>query len=189
MRSDEQLLAETRRDPRAFGEFYARHERAIFRYFYRRTGDVEIAADLCAECFAAALIASGRFRPGGAPAVAWLFGIARNVLGRSAERRRVESRARAKLRMPALILEDETLAALERIHAGQLLENALAYLPPSRRRPSRRGSSTSATTKTSRASCATSEAVARKRVSRGLGALRSHVEDRARPTCRSFSTC
>jgi hypothetical protein len=29
--------------------------------------------------------------------------------------------------MPALILEDDTIAALERIHAGRLLENALAY--------------------------------------------------------------
>ena len=31
--------------------------------------------------------------------------------------------------MPALVLGDETLAAPERIHAGQLLENALTYLP------------------------------------------------------------
>ena len=124
MRSDEELLAATRRDARAFGEFYARHERAVFRYFYRRTSDVELSADLSAECFAAALIVSPRFRPGGPPAVAWLFGIARNVLGRSAERRRVESRARAKLKMPALVLEDDTIDALERIHAGQLLENA-----------------------------------------------------------------
>ena len=60
---------------------------------------------------------------------AWLFGIARNVLGRSAERRRVESRARRRLGMPRLVLEDDTLAALERIHAGQLMEGALAYLP------------------------------------------------------------
>jgi DNA-directed RNA polymerase specialized sigma24 family protein len=86
MRSDEDLLAATRRDPRAFGEFYARHERAVFRYFYRRTHNVELAADLSAECFAAALLVSERFRPGVAPAVAWLFGIARNILGRSAER-------------------------------------------------------------------------------------------------------
>ena len=97
MVSDEELLAQARRDALAFGEFYARHERAVFRYFYRRTANVELAADLSAECFAAALIGCERFRPGDAPAVAWLFGIARNVLGRSAQRRRVESRARERL--------------------------------------------------------------------------------------------
>src|SRR5262245_10352940 len=126
---DEQLLAATARDPEAFGQFYSRHEDAVFRYFFRRVQDVEVAADLTAECFAAALLAAHRFRSGGPPAVAWLFGIARNVLRRSAERRRVESRARARLRMGPLVLEDETLATLERIHAGQLMENALAYLP------------------------------------------------------------
>src|SRR5262245_37862184 len=108
MDADEQLLAATANDPRAFGEFYVRHEHAVFRYFFRRVQDAEVAADLTAECFAAALLAADRFRPGDTPAVAWLFGIARNVLGRSAERRRVESRARARLRMGPLVLEDDT---------------------------------------------------------------------------------
>src|SRR3954464_712363 len=103
MDADAQLLAATAHDPRAFGEFYARHERAVFRFFYRRVQDAEVAADLSAECFAAALLAAGRFRGGEAPAVAWLFGIARHVLGRSAERRRVESRARARLRLCSAI--------------------------------------------------------------------------------------
>jgi RNA polymerase sigma factor (sigma-70 family) len=179
MRSDEQLLAATRRDPRAFGEFYARHERAVFRYFYRRTGDAELAADLSAECFAAALLSSGRFRPGGAPAVAWLFGIARNVLGRSFERRRVESRARAKLGMPPLILQDDTLAALERIHAGQVLENALAYLPDDQAHAVQARIVDEREYEDIARELKTSEAVVRKRVSRALGALRRHVEDQA----------
>jgi RNA polymerase sigma factor (sigma-70 family) len=179
MRSDEQLLAATRRDPRAFGEFYARHERAVFRYFYRRTGDTELAADLSAECFAAALMVSDRFRPGAAPAVAWLFGIARNILGRSFERRRVESRARAKLGMPPLILEDETLAALERIHAGQLLENALEYLPADQAQAVWARIVDERDYDDIARELRTSEAVVRKRVSRGLGTLRSRVEDQA----------
>ena len=136
MPSDEDLLAATRRDPRAFGEFYARHERAVFRYFYRRTGDVEVAADLSAECFAAALIVCERFRPGGAPAVAWLFGIARNILGRSAERRRVESRARAKLGMPALDPGGRH-ARRARAHPRRAAARERARLPS--RRPGRGG--------------------------------------------------
>ena len=62
--SDERLLTETPTTPAAFGVFYRRHERAIFAYFMRRTGDPEIAADLAAETFAAALTSAGRFRPG-----------------------------------------------------------------------------------------------------------------------------
>ena len=177
-RSDDQLLAATRRDPRAFGEFYARHERAVFRYFYRRVGEAELAADLSAECFAAALLSSSRFRAGEAPAVAWLFGIARNVLGRSFERRRVESRARAKLGMPPLVLADDTLDALERIHAGQLLENALSYLPADQAEAVQARIVEERSYEEIARELRTSEAVVRKRVSRGLGALRRHVEDR-----------
>src|SRR3954454_4443712 len=128
MDDDGQLLLATANDPRAFGKFYERHEQAVFVYFYRRVQDVEVAADLSAECFAAALLAAERFHAGDPPAVAWLLGVARNVLRRSAERRRVESRARARLRMAPLVLEDETLAMLERVHGGQLMGNGLFYL-------------------------------------------------------------
>ena len=174
MRSDVELLSG---DPRAFGEFYARHERAVFRYFYRRVADAELAADLSAECFAAALLSAGRV-PADAPAVAWLFGIARNVLRRSAERRRVESRARARLGMPPLELEDETLAALERIHAGQLMDGALTYLPADQAEAVRARIVDEREYDDIARELRTSEAVVRKRVSRGLGALRRQVQER-----------
>jgi hypothetical protein len=96
MDADEQLLAATAHDPRAFGEFYARHERAVFRFFLPpRAGR------------------GGRGRP-----ELWLFGIARNVLRRSAERRRVESRARARLRMAPLVLEDDMVVFAPKTFAG-----------------------------------------------------------------------
>jgi RNA polymerase sigma factor (sigma-70 family) len=173
---DGQLLVATAHDPRAFGEFYARHERAVFRYFYRRVQDPEVAADLCAECFAAALLGAGRFRDGDAPAVAWLFGIARNVLRRSAERRRVESRARARLRIAPLELDDDTLATLERIHAGQLMENALGYLPVEQAQAVLARIVDEREYADIALELRTSEAVVRKRVSRGLGSLRRHLE-------------
>ena len=179
MVSDEELLKASARDPRAFGAFYARHERAVFRYFYRRVLDAEVAADLSAESFAAALLSAHRFKGADAPAVAWLFGIARNVLRRSAERRRVESRARARLGMAPLILEDETLAALDRIHAGQLMENALAYLPPEQAEAVRARIVDEREYEEIARALETSEAVVRKRVSRGLGALRKRVENGA----------
>jgi len=48
----------------------------VLRFFVRRTADAELALDLTAETFAAALVASRRFTAGPEPARAWLFGIA-----------------------------------------------------------------------------------------------------------------
>ncbi|WP_053225895.1 RNA polymerase sigma factor [Solirubrobacter soli] len=80
MADDDQLLARSRRDPAAFGTFYERYERLVLGYFMRRTRDPELAADLAAETFAVALVAARKYRGDGAPASAWLIGIARNTL-------------------------------------------------------------------------------------------------------------
>ena len=63
---DEHLLLSA--DPEDFGVFYDRHVHAVIGYFSRRTRDPELAADLTAETFAAALVpaaatASGPPRP------------------------------------------------------------------------------------------------------------------------------
>ena len=50
--TDEELLAG---DPEAFAAFYRRHVAPLLGYFLRRTGNAELAADLTAETFAAAL--------------------------------------------------------------------------------------------------------------------------------------
>ena len=62
-RTDEELLAAVRREPEAFGIFYRRHVTALLGYFLRRTRDAELAADLTAETFAAALDGLRRFDP------------------------------------------------------------------------------------------------------------------------------
>src|SRR3954462_2510478 len=56
-----------------FGRFYDRYVRTLLGYFQRRTGNPEVAADLTAETFASAIVAKRRFKPGGSPAVAWLY--------------------------------------------------------------------------------------------------------------------
>jgi DNA-directed RNA polymerase specialized sigma24 family protein len=53
--ADEVLLASVASDPEAFAVFYRRHEDRILRYFLRRGATAELAADLTAEVFAAAL--------------------------------------------------------------------------------------------------------------------------------------
>ena len=173
--TDNELLESTRREPSAFGVFYARHERAVFRYHRRRTGDTELAADLCAETFAAALLSSRRYRPGPQPAVAWLFGIAHNVLGRSLERGRVESRARRRLGMPRLEIDDGTMAVLERLHAGQRLGDALAHLPEHERAAVLARVVDEREYSHIAAELQVSEAVVRKRVSRGLARIKERV--------------
>ena len=174
--SDNELLASTRREPSAFGVFYERHERAVFRYHRRRTQDTELAADLCAETFAAALLASRRYRPGPQPAVAWLFGIAHNVLGRSLERGRVDNRARRRLGMPRLEIDDGTMATLDRLHAGQRLGDALAHLPEHERAAVLARVVDEREYARIAADLQVSEAVVRKRVSRGLARMKEHVQ-------------
>ena len=59
---DDELLARTAEDREAFGEFYDRHVRAVLSELRHRELRTEEALDLTAEVFAAALLASRRYR-------------------------------------------------------------------------------------------------------------------------------
>jgi RNA polymerase sigma factor (sigma-70 family) len=171
---DETLLASTRGEPAAFGAFYRRHEDRILGYFLARVGDPEVAADLTAETFAAALTSAHRFRPRRKPAVAWLFGIARNNLAMSRRRGRVEARARRRLGMAPVVLTDE---AIERI--AELDHTALELveeLPGDQREAVRARVIDERDYPEIAKDLRCSEAVVRKRVSRGLGAVRARME-------------
>jgi DNA-directed RNA polymerase specialized sigma24 family protein len=75
-RDDDGLLVAAADDPEAFAAFYRLHVRGVIAYFRRRVGNAELAADLTAETFAAALEGRRRFAPERGPAAAWLYGIA-----------------------------------------------------------------------------------------------------------------
>src|SRR4051812_6066396 len=132
-RSDEALLAVARREPAAFAVFYRRHVRALLGYFLRRTRDPELAADLTAETFAAALDGCHRFRPERGPAVGWLYGIARRQLAHAQRRGAVEDRARRRLGMAPIGLDDAALEQVERLADTAALHDALAALPADQR--------------------------------------------------------
>lgn len=172
--SDEAMLRAARSDPAAFGAFYRRYEERLLRYFMRRVGDAEVAADLTAETFAAALASLGRFRPRKGPAAAWLFGIARNTLAMSRRRGRVEARARQRLGLPAIELTDELVERVEAL-SGPALE-LVEQLPPEQQQAVRArvidGRDYDEIAKDLRCS----EAVGRKRVSRGLTQMREELE-------------
>lgn len=133
--SDDELLARTAADREAFGELYDRHVRAVLGELRRRGLTTEEALDVTAEVFAAALLASRRYRPGEAPARAWLFGIARNKLAHRHRRAATESAARRKLGMARLTYSDEALERVEEQLDAELslYSNGAAALPPAER--------------------------------------------------------
>jgi RNA polymerase sigma-70 factor (ECF subfamily) len=132
-RSDEQLLLATRDDPDAFAIFYRRRLEAVVGFFRTRVRAPELVADLTAETFAAALIASRRYRPD-APAGAWLFAIARHKLTDSLRHGQVDDRARRKLGMAPEALTDVDLVRVEEMAAAAVESGAalelLSDLPP-----------------------------------------------------------
>jgi len=176
-RSDEALLSSALEDEGAFAAFYARYERPVAAFFVRAAGSGELAADLTAEVFAQALGSSDRYNPALGSGSAWLFGIARNVLARSRERGRVEDRARKRLGMPPLALDDETIARIEAAGSDQRTLELLHELPADQREAvtarviQERGYGEIAL------ELRCSESVVRKRVSRALATLRARMKE------------
>jgi len=180
LRSDEGLLEAVPREPEAFAVFYRRHVSPLIGYFMRRTRDPELAADLTAETFAAALAGVHRYDARRGPAVAWLYGIARRQLMHMLRRGAVEDRARRRLGMAPLELTDaelervEALAALDATAAA--LNEALTALPADQQAAVRARVLDEQDYAEIALTARTSESVVRKRVSRGLAGLRSRLE-------------
>jgi RNA polymerase sigma factor (sigma-70 family) len=114
-RSDVELLALARKNPDAFGPFYERHAQSLLNYLARRTGDTEVALDLTAEVFAAALASSDRYREEQAPPRAWLFGIANKKLAASRRRNAIDQAARRRMRMRRIEFSDEGIERVEEV--------------------------------------------------------------------------
>jgi RNA polymerase sigma factor (sigma-70 family) len=172
--SDAELLAATRSEPEAFASFYDRYEASILGYLMRRTRDPEMAAELGAEVFAAALGSATRYQPAGPTAAGWLFTIAHNVLLKSARKGRVEDAARRRAGM-ALQLQLSN-ASLERIDgmiaSAEWVSELLDRLPVDQRDAVRAHILDDCSYEEIASKSGASEASIRKRVSRGLATLR-----------------
>ena len=174
--SDAELLARAHGDPDAFGAFYDRFEREVLAFFMRATGRAELAADLTAEVFAAALSSASGFRAELGSARAWLFGIARHELADAWERGRVEDRARRRLGMEPLALSDEALERIEELGGGAQALALLAELPEDQRRAVSGRVLEQRDYEELAAALSCSPSVVRQRVSRGLRSLRDRLE-------------
>jgi RNA polymerase sigma-70 factor (ECF subfamily) len=151
-------------------------KRQFAGYFLRRTRVPEVAADLTAEVFAAALASAARYRPEGASAAVWLFAIARHTLASSLRRGQVEARARHRLGVARIELEDASLERLTVADGERWVAELLAGLPPDQREAIRARVLDEREYGDIARELKTSELVVRKRVSRGLATLRERVE-------------
>jgi RNA polymerase sigma-70 factor (ECF subfamily) len=179
-RSDQQLLAATlRTEPEAFTIFYSRHVDVVLSFLRRRTAGPEVAADLMAETFAAALLA---LHTDTDPEelevpVAWLIGIARNKLYESYRRGRVEAAARQRLGLEPLVLDDNDLALVDELSESDLVRQLADVLPPDQLQALRLRVIDELDYEQIARELDCSEAVVRKRVSRALSALRSRLDE------------
>lgn len=171
--TDEQLL--TRGDAASFERFYVRHVDELLGFFARRTRDAELAADLTAETFAAALTARRRYRPQKGSAGAWLYGIALKKLADAQRRGYAEDRARRRLGMERIELTDADIVRIEALAGDRTAALLVADLRPDQRDAVVAHVVHERSYEEIAGDLGTSEAVVRKRVSRGLAALRQRM--------------
>jgi RNA polymerase sigma-70 factor (ECF subfamily) len=110
MRSDEELLRQSVRDPDAFAELYRRHRASVARYVARRLG-ADSFEDATAEVFIRAFRGRALYVAERDSALPWLLGIANHVI---ADHRRIEARRLAAL---ARAVIDETSVPATEVRA------------------------------------------------------------------------
>jgi RNA polymerase sigma-70 factor (ECF subfamily) len=122
---DERLLIEAAQsEPARFAELYEQNFARVYAFFARRVTRREEAQDLTAEVFHQALASICSFKWQGAPFVAWLYGIAANVLS---------SHWQKLGRNPAADVTDLSVAGDE-IERSVMLAELVELLPPDQRR-------------------------------------------------------
>lgn len=174
----ELLVASRRRDGEAFGAFFRRHRGVVLAYLAARTPNREVAADLLAETFAAALVAvRDQERELPAEPLVWLLVIARNKLVDSLRHGRVEQDARDRLSLAPLTIDDRDLERVEElIDTTDLVTTLAQQLPPDQLQALRARVIDERDYSEIAADLRCSQAVIRKRVSRALRTLRAALE-------------
>jgi RNA polymerase sigma factor (sigma-70 family) len=171
------LLATEGGDVEAFGLFFDRYSKPTLRFVRERVRSPELAADITAETFAAALVATQKGRARNVPnGAAWLRGIARHKIVDSYRMARAEDAALRELGLNRIPVAEADLDEIDEI-AGLVdsLRVPLDLLSTEERaavidRVVRER-------EYAEMACGTgaSQTTVRKRVSRGLARLRRHM--------------
>ncbi len=179
VKTDRQLLEEARGGRgESFELVYRRHHAVVLAFLGRRVQQPELAADLMAETFASLLVLVRDSQRAVPPLpVAWLLVTARNLLIDGHRRGTIDDRARRRLAMQPVVLDDRDLERVEEISAETDLMRELAsrldadqlQALQARVLDEREYGEIAAQLKCS-------ESVVRKRVSRALGVLRRVME-------------
>ncbi|MFQ5522112.1 MAG: RNA polymerase sigma factor [Acidimicrobiia bacterium] len=128
-RSDAEIIGASIEDPTEFGELFARHHRAVFRFVAQRVG-VGDAADVAADVFVRAFSIRHRYDTERPDCLPWLYGIAANIIGdrlRRTKRRQRTYEAGVHVGLGADVSDVDDRLVAENV-AG-LLKAALDALP------------------------------------------------------------
>ena len=123
-------------DPDVFEAFYREQVDAIERFVARRVGDRDLAADLTADVFLAAIESAETYDPGRGAPRAWLFGIAQAVVASRLRRTGREFRANSRFRGRELLDPDDITRIDDRLAAeaqSRKLYTAMDRLPEGER--------------------------------------------------------
>ncbi|WP_431916711.1 RNA polymerase sigma factor [Nonomuraea jabiensis] len=112
-------------DPAAFEAFYRRHVDAVMRFVVRRVSDPHLAADLTADIFLAVLDSAHTYVPGRGTEIAWLYGVARNVVSARHRQAAREARATGRVAGRRLMDDDDLVRMEERIDAERRMRGSL----------------------------------------------------------------
>lgn len=118
------LISAAQTDPAQFGHLYEQNFDRVYAFFARRVATREEAQDLTAEVFHHALASIQNFKWQGAPFIAWLYGIASNVLAGYWQR----------LGKTRPVEEDDLSGAGDEIEQSILLSQLVDALSPDQRR-------------------------------------------------------
>jgi RNA polymerase sigma-70 factor (ECF subfamily) len=158
-----------------FGAFYRANVDTVVAYCVARTRSPELAADIAAEVFAAALVGRARYRSERGTPQQWLLGIAANKVADAQRRGRVERRAQRKLGIAPITWSDDDLEWVSSRSGGSELVTLLAQLPRQQRDALEAHIVRERSYAEIAAAEGVSEAVIRKRVSRGLANMRARL--------------
>jgi len=181
---DSELLRRARVDANAFGAFYRRHARAVYRSLLTDCGDPDVALDLTAETFARALQSIGRFRGLRVTSGrAWIFAIAHSLLLQYERERRTEDRARRRLGiLEATRLQSDDDSVMARVDAEAVrdrLADVMHELPETQQSVLRLRIEDEATYEEIAVRLGCSPAAARQQASRGMRRLSARFQGAA----------